>query len=243
VEFLRFGSKIPGAYWGCCAICIIQNFGKDPDEKASIQIVHGDTGSAMQRNGKAIYAGPTYRDIFQTRIRTGTHCDRDMPNHIFLAALGKAQCETEIGQKWLAILKENGFEFIRTTDNSVYSGPNIATESDPGTPHPVHLFGLFRNIGRGRINDPFAPPAAWLELPEAKSQEEIWAAGETKFFTEDELKELGAPIILAGEAGVLPRPKPADAPTINSLRQAAATGCGLPTAEPVVPTNTCQAVQ
>ena len=49
MEFLRFGSSIPGGYWGCCACCIIQNFKFDPKAKASIQLVSGDSGTLSQR--------------------------------------------------------------------------------------------------------------------------------------------------------------------------------------------------
>ena len=43
MEFLRFGSSIPGSYWGCCAFDIIQNFGAyDPDDPLSIEMVDGE---------------------------------------------------------------------------------------------------------------------------------------------------------------------------------------------------------
>jgi len=168
MEFLRFGSKIPGSYWGCCAVCIIQNFKFDPDDKASMQRVSGDQGYAltiprgMPNVGKPAYVGPTYRDIFKTMIRTGTHTLGDMPNHTFLAVLTESQIAGKVGKKWLAILKEEGFEFIRAVDNSVYTGPAI--EGGTTTSHPNYLFGLFRNISAARIEDPFTPPKAWTDL-------------------------------------------------------------------------------
>lgn len=178
MEFLRFGSRIPGAYqWGCCAVCIIQDFKQDPDDKASIEIVSGDSGTPfMDYNGNTQFLGTTYRDIFHQRLRIGTFSNEDMPNHVFLAVLTAEQINyTDCGQKWLAILKEAGFEFIRTTDNSVYTGTALYgqepyDEDDEDyedwheDSHLNYVFGLFRNIGSTRVKDPFTPPAAWTAL-------------------------------------------------------------------------------
>lgn len=197
MEFLRFGSSIPGGYWGCCAVCIIQNFKMDPDTKASIQIVSGDSGTPiLDKAGKELFVGPTYRDIFNTRIRIGTFGQNDMPNHVFLAVLTQEQIDGAHGKKWMAILKEAGFEFIRTTDNSVYTGANVLTSVSP---HPNHIFGLFRNIGGSAIKDPFTPPKAWTDLPEqTKTQMEIWKEGKTVLMTEADLVAAKAPVIMAG---------------------------------------------
>ena len=204
MEFLRFGSSIPGGYWGCCAGDIIQNFNVDPDEKAAIQLVSGDGGGGLTRDKKMLLAGPTYRDIFNTRIRIGTFSGQDMPNHFFLAVLTEGQLIGEYGAKWLAILKEAGFEFVRTVDNSVYSGPTL----DGGRPpHPNHIFGLFRNIGDAAIKEPHQPPAAWLALPEqTKSQTEIWNdTTPTVLITEDEATAAGVPIYMAGKRSQFPQ--------------------------------------
>lgn len=221
MEFLRFGSNIPGNYWGCCAICIIQNFKVDPDAQASIGLVHGDSGTPMMRGDEPLYAGPTYRDIFNTRIRIGTFSTDEMPNHMFLASLTQQQIDGAVGKKWLAILKENGFEFLRTTDNSVYTGPSL----NSGTPHPVHLFGLFRNVGRAKIKNPFVPPKGWTDLPTvipeawqlfdkdsvddlAKRQTEgwtsLWNEGKTVLLTAAEVIKAGAPVTRAGITGTKP---------------------------------------
>jgi hypothetical protein len=191
MEFLRFGSSIPGGYWGCCACCIIQDFNQDPDAKASIQLVYGDAGSPVMQDRGFVFAGPTYRDIFWQRIRVGTFDQRDMPDHAFLAILTKEQLDGSVGSKWLAILKEAGFEFIRTVDNSVYSGQGLLTgepeaeqpssgggccdcgdpdcswgDDDEDSNYPNYIFGLFRNIGTGAIANPFEPPAEWTALKE-----------------------------------------------------------------------------
>lgn len=210
MEFLRYGSSIPGEYWGCCAFCIIQNFKQSPDTKASIQLVSGDGGGGITRGGELAFAGPTLKDIFETRIRIGTFADREMQNHGFLAILEENQCKPgNVGYEWLKILKANGFEFIRCVDNSVWS------------PKKNYLFGLFRNISGHRIPNPFMPPKAWLDLdpvvPEAfcadvssiekqktfadqqtKAQKEIWAKGKTSIKTESEIVKAGAPVIMAG---------------------------------------------
>lgn len=223
MEFLRFGSSIPGGYWGCCAMCIIQNFKHDPDEKASIQILSGDGGQPIGDN----FAGLTYKEIFETRLRIGTFNTSEMPNHGFLAILTERQCTSTLGKKWLKILKDNGFEFIRTVDNSVYSGQTVPPEQ-PTTDsnNKNYLFGLFRNIGRGAVKDPFAPPKAWAELeggPKeandfltqnqrnevAKSQNdfnrEVWKKGATKFYTRKQVEDAGVTVTLGGQRSKMPQ--------------------------------------
>lgn len=224
MEFLRFGSSIPGSYWGCCAVCIIQKFSHDPDEKASIQLVDGDLAHPIRnKKDENLFAGPTYLDIFKQRLRIGTFGKSDMPNHAFLAVLTKDQLDTSTGEKWLKILKDNGFEFIRTIDNSVYSGEDLIKNPGSGTKggsHPNYLFGLFRNIGTGASIDPYTPPKAWTDLEQVvpemwqgvppserealnKAVQEVqlkhWEAlGAPEFLTEEEVRAAGAPVILAG---------------------------------------------
>lgn len=231
MEFLRFGSSIPGSYWGCCAGDIIQNFKVDPDDKASIQVVNGDSGQPQMTGNNFTFVGQTYREIFKNRIRFGTFNLKDMPNHFFFAVLTHSQIATKgsIGWKWLQILKEEGFEFIRTVDNSVYTGPEIITslsEKPKKSPHPNYIFGLFRNIGQGRIVDQFTPPQAWLDLdggvkglidvvPKTKAasvqkaQEEYalnrWNGGKTVFLNEAELEKNGVPIWYAGTRSESPQ--------------------------------------
>lgn len=216
MEFLRFGSRIPGAYWGCCAMDIIQDFKQDPEQEASIQMVSGDGGTPC--NGRMIFAGPTYKDIFLARIRVGTFDVRDMPNHGFLAILTRDQIRGSIGRKWLAILKETGFEFIRTVSNSVYDGQGLGKPVACGN-HPNYLFGLFRNVGSGGVLNPFLPPSEWTDLPQVVPEawqaltdtqelaneqhsvhKKIWnKIGPAKFLSEEEVVAKGAPVILAGK--------------------------------------------
>jgi hypothetical protein len=239
MEFLRYGSRIPGAYqWGCCAVCIIQDFKQDPDDKASIQLVSGDSGMPLQKNGESAFLGTTYKEIFDQRLRIGTFSATDMPNHVFFAVLTADQLRTTIGLKWLKILKEAGFEFIRATDNSVYTGqalakdigeqscedPDYCDDCDCGyyseESHINYVFGLFRNIGVGRVENPFTPPDAWLalegtfsEVNQKLSEDEQVALekerydyhlsqwdkiGPIKQLTRQEVIDAGAPVILAG---------------------------------------------
>lgn len=224
MEFLRFGSSIPGTYWGCCACDIIQNFHHDPDEKSSIQIVSGDGGNPIiGPNNEPLFAGPTYRDIFWQRLRYGTFGKNDMPNHAFFAILTQSQISGGAGKKWLAILKEAGFEFLRTVDNSVYSGPETIRGPGQGctSSHPNYIFALFRNIGSGAMADPFTPPKAWTDLNPVVYEmwEDVAKMGDLKevneriqkvhlelfnklpkgeFMTEAEVTKAGAPVVLAG---------------------------------------------
>lgn len=229
MEFLRFGSSIPGSYWGCCAVDIIQNFNKDPQEKASIQLVNGDGGQATLLPNKnktpakleQVFAGPTYKDIFLTRLRCGTFDARDMPNHAFIVVLTQNQITTVAGRKWLKILKETGFEFLRTISNSVYSG-NSAASAPPkeGSGCSVnHVFALFRNVGTGGIYDPYKPPKEWEDLPspvdyDNGSPEEIWHGQKAiwdnpdfirPFLFREDLEKDNVPITLAGRRSDYPQ--------------------------------------
>lgn len=225
MEFLRFGSTIPGSYWGCCACDIIQNFKVDPDAKASIQLVSGDGGTPITGEGGQLFAGPTHRDIFFQRIRYGTFDRRDMPNHAFLAIITESQIQGTHGRAWLQILREAGFEFVRTVCNSVYAGPTLLGKAAPGNSSKNHIFGLFRNIGAGAISDPFTPPKAWTDMPvvtpeawqfvdkgkefadsQREAQVTVWdKIGPPKFMTEKQLEADGVPITYAGMRSKYPQ--------------------------------------
>lgn len=214
MEFLRFGGNIPGEYWGCCAVCIIQNFKQHPDTPASIQITTGDANTPCMIGKEMAFAGPTLRDVFTARIRIGTFGNQEMPNHAFLAVLEQSQTSKgSIGWEWMKILKENGFEFLRAIDNSVYTGPTL---TGCKTPHPNYLFGLFRNISNARIPDPFKPPTSWTKLPsvvpeffpmedtaalaaeQTSRQLDIWNAGKLTLLPESEIVKAKSPVILTG---------------------------------------------
>lgn len=230
LEFLRFGSSIPGSYWGCCACDIIQNFKVDPDAKASIEIVGGDGGQAVGD----VFAGPTYRDIFHQRLRFGTFGSADMPNHCFIAILTEWQIASDLGKKWLAILKEAGFEFIRTVNNSVYSGAAMGTPTTAVSNNDNHVFMLVRNIGSNALKDQFTPPKAWSALPDNGKIElidvlvkamggtagvdmtktnhaadrKIWdKIGKAKLLTRAEVEKAGAPVMLAAKRSEFPQEK------------------------------------
>lgn len=213
MEFLRFGSSIPGTSWGCCAIDIIQCFDVDPDKPASIQLVNGDGGNPMGDK----FLGKTYREIFLQRLRISTFSTRPMPDHVFLAAITSSQVNTTYGKKWLEILKEQGFEFIRAAGNSVYTANEV-----PDTPSKkyfdgdevkvVYLFGLFRNISKKPVN-PKKPPDYWETLPDpykGKNKRVVqikhWdSLPESRFYTEAELENDWVPITYAGIRSKFPQ--------------------------------------
>ena len=178
------------------------------------------------------FLGKTYREIFEARLRIGTFSDTDLPNHAFLCVMTASQISYGNGAAWLKVLKENGFEFIRAVDNSVYSGEGLAgtefyEEDDYYDSSPNYLFGLFRNIGVGKIANPFQPPRAWLELEGGvgevygylsdkdmaklqDSRDELhlkrWnEIGSVRFYSKDELKDAGVPITLAGRRSQFPQ--------------------------------------
>lgn len=188
MEFLRFGSSIPGSYWGCCAIDIIQNFKVDPDEKAAIEIVCGDSNISHNK-----YIGLTYREIFLQRLRFGTFGAGEMHNHAFIATLTDWQVNSNPGKKWLKLLHETGFEFVRAVANSVHTGSNplhkgkvkdVDLDEDDCDDDDTgvnkwngslnYIFMLVRNTAQGAAKDPFQPPAAWKELRKDTDLPEVW---------------------------------------------------------------------
>lgn len=184
----------------------------------------------MVKGGKVLFLGKTYKEIFEGRLRIGTFSSSEMPNHVFLAVLTADQIRGGVGKKWLKILKENGFEFIRATDNSVYTGSSVieAPGKNCTSSHPNYIFGLFRNIGKGAMADPYTPPKEWTDLPSVvpefhncvsggfypeKFNEEVqaaqlklWNAGQKPtLYTEEELVAEGVPITLAGRRSLKPQ--------------------------------------
>ena len=233
MHFLRFGSSIPGSYWGCCACCIIQDFNHDPDEPYSIEVVCGDGGEPID----GLFLGKTYKEVFESRLRIGTFNESDMPNHAFLAILTEYQLTSTYGNKWLRLLKEHGFEFIRAFDNSVYTGSSLKGEVDEDEDwcedtHANYLFGMFRNIGSGAVANPFQPPAAWTDIEggvidvhyftdfmdawtdatekfkESRDRVhlESWnKIGPVEFYKREELEKEGIPVWLAGRRSKNPQ--------------------------------------
>lgn len=233
MHFNRFGGTIPGAYWGCCACDIIQDFNKAPDAKVAIQIAGGDSGMPIpHEKGGSKFVGTTYREIFTNRLRFGTHSSCDMPNHGFIAIITDKQLQTANGKAWLAILKEHGFEFIRTVSNSVYSGATLYA-GGPENGSRNYVFALFRNIGTERVHDPFSPPKEWADLPSVKPEAwqflfqdpepedagTVWVSrqqeaadvtiwdkiGPAKFLTEEEAEKAGCEIHYAGKRSRYPQ--------------------------------------
>lgn len=260
MEFLRFGSSIPGSYWGCCAMCIIQDFNQDPDAKSSIQLVDGDGGNPITDGKGFLFAGPTYKDIFWQRLRYGTFGTSDMPNHAFLAVLTDSQVNSKIGGKWLTLLKEAGFEFLRTVDNSVYTGAAVVDKPGKGplSPHKNYLFGLFRNIGKGALEDPFTPPKQWTDLPSVvpeawqhlgrelthdvqEAQLKLWHNLPAKtFLHEEELEKDGVPVVYAGLRSKFPQQlKSLRVSAVEAANKGAPAGSPAPFAvsEPAVPAD------
>lgn len=238
MEFLRFGSSIPGSYWGCCAIDIIQNFNVNPNDPASIELVDGDAGCPTLKDGSPVFAGKTYKEVFQTRLRIGTFSSKELPNHAFFAVLTETQVSGGYGKEWLKILYDEGFEFLRTIDNSVYSGPTLHIDNSVSS-HPNHVFALFRNIGAGQIKNPYIPPKEWLKLApklaltpsklrtlEKKIEKET--ADQLKkyqnlppltFYSKEELEAASVPITRAGKRSKFPQESEAARKTKDKANQ------------------------
>lgn len=186
LECLRLGSRKGGAGMGCCAVDVFQNFNHDPDSKAGsegfVGIENGDTNTKIMdlTANEQLGYGPTNKDVFLGYLRSGTFNQHDKMDKTFFAVLTKEQCNSSTGKKWLKILKENGFEFVRAVNNSVYNGgskPRAKDAAPTGHAHVNYIFGLFRNISESGVKDPFAPPAGWDKLPAPEWLGDVWESG------------------------------------------------------------------
>lgn len=197
IECLRFGSRKGGKGMGCCAVDIIQNFNHAPDAEVPdgfVPIYHGDSGVPLidYSTGAPLGFGPTNLDVFLGFLGTGTFNAGKKADKTFIAVMTAAQVSSPTGRKWLKILKEHGFEFIRAVNNSVYGGDGgLAVDADmkpAGAPHLNYIFGLFRNITNNQVPDPFAPPEEWAKLPEVSKQQviDLWRAGYPEPFSKPE---------------------------------------------------------
>lgn len=191
IEFMRFGGRVGGQGTGCCAFDIIQGFSTNPEAEAYAPLTHGDELTPICEKGEQLYLGRTNKEVFEGYLRIGTFDQTEMPNHGFLAILSEGQLSGVYGKQWLKILKDNGFEFIRAVDNSVYSGtgPDLPPEGTTADyPSIVYLFGLFRNIGRGALKDPFKAPKAWEDLPAPeRTVRDIWIDSKTTLLRHSEV--------------------------------------------------------
>lgn len=152
IECLRFGGRLGGGGMGCCGVDIIQGFAVDPDAPATKALTSGDSLMPIKPDGKPVVIGGTNADIFRSYLRCGTFSQDGHADKTFLTVMTAVQLRSKHGEKWLALLKEEGFEFIRTFRNSVSGGG-------------LHLFGLFRS---GDGNGSTEPPVEWTNLPEPK---------------------------------------------------------------------------
>jgi hypothetical protein len=138
-----------------------------------------------------------------------------------LAVLTESQLETDNGEAWMEILADNGFEFIRAVSNSVYAGDMLHKEGDVTDRSINYLFGLFRNIGSGKVTNPFEPPEGWEGRSRAllaveygidntywdNLHRERYIQHESgyKTYTEEELDAEGVPVTYAGVRSLKPQ--------------------------------------
>lgn len=185
MECIRLGARTGGRNIGCCAVDVFQGFDTDPNalipETVKQQMFQGDRGEPLLKDGHTVFLGPTYRDAFLQRLVYSTFDLRPLPDHIFIACMADRQVTGHFGKQWLALLKEHGFEYVRTVSNSVYTHSSVPPNSDDPSvyqhqyPHPLHMFMLVRNISASRVPNTFAPPESWQALANpTTTPEERW---------------------------------------------------------------------
>jgi hypothetical protein len=115
-----------------------------------------------------LYVSGTNEEVFLSYLVHGTFTEEPVQDHAFLAIITDEQLNSDEGQEWMRILKREGFEWVGSTSNSVYSEY-----------HPNHIFLLIRTTGeyvdeaeKERLK---RPPEGWETLPEpAKTPEELF---------------------------------------------------------------------
>ncbi len=170
IECLRFGARRGGEGIGCCAVDVFQGFNNDPDNvPPPIPFFDGDSWSPIShdKGGQLCVGGSgiTNEQVFLSYLTHGSFTNEPAPDHGFIAVLTHSQCSSEIGNKWLKILKREGFKWSGCVSNSVYSEY-----------HPNHVFMLLRNtheyMGANEIEKLKNPPKGWESLPEPEENPE-----------------------------------------------------------------------
>lgn len=165
IECLRLGARRGGEGIGCCAIDVIQGFNNAPDAICPQQPFfnadeyrvefYDNTSDQLCLGGEGI----TNEQVFLAQLTHGSFTPFPEPDHGFIVTMTENQISSSNGQKWLTILKREGFKWVGCVSNSVY-----------GEYHPNHIFMLLRstheNMDDDEIQELKSPPSFWESLPE-----------------------------------------------------------------------------
>lgn len=168
IECLRFGARRGGQGIGCCAVDVLQGFNNDPDaEGTPIPFFDGDSWTPVMNydgdESEQLHVVGTNEQIFLSYLIHGSFTPEPVNDHAWIAILTEEQCGSYTGQKWLRILHREGFKYVTTVNNGVYSEY-----------HPNHIFILTRNTDENISPEELGPPSLWQELEEnPKSRQEI----------------------------------------------------------------------
>jgi hypothetical protein len=151
----------------CCGASIITDFSIDPGDAQEYEMEQQDTqwGPVMKpkldANGDRIPKA-TYGDQFvaslngamgRTLSNRGLYANYYKDHGVFAILSGK-QIASKHGKNWLKILKQAGFEHVRSWNNTVHG------ES------PNHLFMLCKHTSSVDVPEPTTPPKEWVALQE-----------------------------------------------------------------------------
>jgi len=170
IECLRFGARRGGSGIGCCAVDVFQGFSNSPSAHCPpIPFFNGDSWCPeMHYNEKGelsqLYLTGTNEEVFLSYLTHGSFTKHSVDDHAFIAILTEEQCAEKEGRAWLRILKREGFKYVDTVNNGVYSEF-----------HPNHIFMLVRNTHENLSEtelETLGPPEYWLSLEEAKETPE-----------------------------------------------------------------------
>jgi len=147
----------------CCGASILNNFGTgsstvDPNGVSGYKT----DGVNYVRDEKGNLITVTYADKFKADL---ARLRLQFPNRMYCCILNQAQYDAH-NKGWPKLLKEVGFEFVRSWSNSNHDGSHSYGGEGPQATrrHPNYLFVLCTD-DKGTCKDFTQPPKGWDELP------------------------------------------------------------------------------
>lgn len=161
IECLRLGARRGGQGIGCCAIDVFQGFSNDPSSiRPDLPFYNGDDMTPCLNGEGHVHMSGTNEEVFCAYLAHGSFTPYPEADHAFIATLTDEQLESDTGRAWLAILKREGFKWVASVNNSVYSDY-----------HVNHIFIMTRSVGADdyeyEAQDLLSPPPIWEQIPEA----------------------------------------------------------------------------
>jgi hypothetical protein len=137
-------------FTACCGADVLYGFGVGPGVKDPNGISgYKSDGMNYLRDAEGKQIPITFADKFRADFEKQ---QRAYPSRAYVAIVNTQQYEAH-NQAWPKLMKEMGFEFVRSWYNSVHAGNG-----------PLYMFVLCTD-GKGRSEVFTQPPKGWEDLP------------------------------------------------------------------------------